>query len=265
MTTRISRNSPCVCGSGKRFKQCCGQDSPPHWGTSAVGRLTGSLLDGSNAHLVANEPQCDSDIENLPPGILVQSLGDEYDWQMYREAMQTTPVAGEATIVRNGKVVRDPQRVTQIVDQGQYADGVTELVRKAYTGPVEAFFDCKLRWFEQPHILRYQPGGFYRTHADSDSWSREDQSWTKVLDRDLSLLIYLDEGYQGGELIFPNFNFRLRPRAGMLVAFPADHRYLHGAMPVISGVRHAVVSWSSSAGVEQLQPSPPSVAVMLNR
>jgi hypothetical protein len=29
----------------------------------------------------------------------------------------------------------------------------------------------------------------------------------------------------------------------MLAAFPLDYRYLQSAMPVLSSVRHAIVSW----------------------
>jgi 2OG-Fe(II) oxygenase superfamily/SEC-C motif len=264
VTIRVSRNSQCVCGSGKRFKNCCGQDDPPHWNSTAVGRISGSLLDPANAHLIANEKQCDAGIEDLPPGIFVKTLSSDYNWQEYRDALLSTAAAREAAIVRNGQLVRDPQRVTSIVDQGEYTDKIAGLVQRAYCGPIQDFFESKLRWFEQPQILRYQPGGFYRTHSDADSWVKAEQAWKRTLDRDLSLLIYLDDNYTGGELIFPNFNFRFRPQAGVLLAFPADYRYLHGAMPVISGVRHAIVSWSSVSGVERVNPAPPDTAIMVN-
>jgi predicted 2-oxoglutarate/Fe(II)-dependent dioxygenase YbiX len=265
MNTRISRNSPCVCGSGRRYKACCGSENPPHWGDAAVGRLANSLLDPSNAQLVADEPQCQCDIPDLPPGIFVQPLGDDYPWQSLADTVLGTAQAREAAIVRAGKLVRDPQRVTQIVEQGESAAQVTDLVRRAYCGPIENFFKRRLRWFERPQILRYQPGGFYRTHSDADAWVKPEQRWNRVLDRDLSLLIYLDDNYQGGELVFPNFNFRLRPRAGMLVAFPADYRYLHGAMPVITGARHVIVSWSSLEDVAQIHPDAPQDAVIIDR
>ena len=230
-----------------------------------MGRMEGSLRDPAYSHLVTDEPVCRCDIPDLPPGIFVHPLGDDYPWQALAETAVGTAQASDAAIVRAGQLVRDPQRVTKIVDQGESAAEITDLVRRAYCGPVENFFQRQLRWFERPQILRYQPGGFYRTHSDADTWIKAEKRWNRVLDRDLSLLIYLDDNYQGGELVFPNFNFRLRPRAGMLVAFPADYRYLHGAMPVISGARHVIVSWSSLHGVDQIHPAPPDNAIIVDR
>ena len=122
-------------------------------------------------------------------------------------------------------------------------EAIIALVRKAYAQEIEPFYHCTLRSLETPQVLRYTRGSHYKPHSNSDVINFETGRWRKAQDRDYSLLIYLDEDFEGGELIFPNFDFRLRPRAGMLAAFPSDCRYLHGAMPVLSGVRHAIVSW----------------------
>jgi predicted 2-oxoglutarate/Fe(II)-dependent dioxygenase YbiX len=45
----------------------------------------------------------------------------------------------------------------------------------------------------------------------------------------------------------------------MLVYFPSDNRYLHTALPVTKGTRHAIVSWISQHGVEKLRPPPEDV------
>ena len=70
------------------------------------------------------------------------------------------------------------------------------------------------------------------TIAKIDDFLSKDECWKRVVDRDVSLLIYLTEEFQGGEILFNNFQYRLKPRAGMVVYFPSDHRYVHTALPV---------------------------------
>lgn len=78
-------------------------------------------------------------------------------------------------------------------------------------------------------------------------------AWRKAVDRDISLLIYLNDEYEGGELDFKRLAYTLRPRAGMLVWFPSDIRYEHMAKLVTSGRRYAIVSWAAASGVERVQ------------
>lgn len=60
-----------------------------------------------------------------------------------------------------------------------------------------------------------------------------------------------------GTFVFPNLCVRLRPKAGMLVAFPSDHRFLHGVEPVTSGERYAIAGWAAALGVPKVGPRPP--------
>ena len=84
---------------------------------------------------------------------------------------------------------------------------------------------------------------------------------TRVVNDELQL--YLDDDYEGGELEFPNFNFKMRPRAGMLVYFPSDSRYRHSALAVTSGTRHAIVTWMSLEGVEKVRTAMPEKSSLL--
>jgi hypothetical protein len=234
----------CICGSGKAFSNCCGDYDSPFWNERAQGRIHGTFFDPGFEKYVANESVCELDGVTLPPGILVRKLGSDYWWREIAEAVLPTARAKVAMVQDAGlEKRRISNRVTEIVDQGPMQSRIIELVRKAYASEVEPFFRCRLRSLETPQVLRYTRGSHYKPHSDSDVINPETLRWKKAQDRDYSLLIYLDSDFEGGELIFPNFNFRFRPRAGMLVSFPSDCRYLHGAMPVLSGVRHAIVSW----------------------
>lgn len=237
---------PCPCGSGKTFGECCGDVSALLWNERANGRIPGTFFDSKYAPYVAKEPICEFRAKAYPPGILVRQLGVEYQLESLRDKLVAKDKAHKAQVRNDNNVARvSGGRVTGIVEQGDLAERVVTLVRNAYAKELEPFFKCRFRAIETPQVLRYTKGSHYKPHADSDVIDPVKRRWKKSKDRDYSLLIYLDSDFEGGELIFPNFNFWLRPEAGMLVAFPSDYRYLHGAMPVLTGVRHAIVSWGA--------------------
>ena len=244
LMSSIPLKSQCPCGSGAPYFRCCGNLDERHWTESAPGRLQGNFSDDSLKSYVADEPRCEFQGMQLPPGLFVKQLGDSYGWREISSAMISTPDAENALVKeRSGDTKVSNWRVTDIVEQGAHAPKVTDMVRRVFRDVAQPFYGRELRSLETPHILRYRVNSYYRPHADSDELNPDSQRWEKIHDRDLSLLIYLDDNYEGGELAFPNFDFRLRPKPGMLVIFPSDFRYLHGAMPVTRGVRHAVVSW----------------------
>jgi predicted 2-oxoglutarate/Fe(II)-dependent dioxygenase YbiX len=85
----------------------------------------------------------------------------------------------------------------------------------------------------------------------------------KIHDRDISLLIYLNEDYTGGGLSFMNFNYHLRPKTGDMLAFPSDNRYEHQAEEVQSGIRYVIVSWAAFNGSKRVLDSPPPGSIIL--
>ncbi|MDX1625992.1 MAG: 2OG-Fe(II) oxygenase [Wenzhouxiangellaceae bacterium] len=229
------RSEPCFCGSGRRFKHCCGDASrrdPPH-GITVV------------------EDFLDSD-----------RIADWAEFLSDRASEPLTVVDVEATTEE--RVVRrpDPRRVTERVDVGPRQSALDALVERALT-KIGDERGCRFRWYERPQVLKYLPGGRYDTHADSDNVDPVTGAIRKDLDRDVSLLIYLNDDYEGGRLGFDHFGWSLRPRAGMLVHFPSDYRYVHTARPVTAGERYAVVSWASIEGAPRVRRDPPEDAVLL--
>jgi len=156
----------------------------------------------------------------------------------------------------SGRTVSE-QRVGEHVAIDDIREGLVQLMRDAFPRFANRFGHRHLSWLEQPVFLAYGPGGRYLTHADSEAWSAEEARWRKVVDRDLSLLIYLDQGFEGGALSFPRFGYRLKPTTGMLVMFPSDARYAHGAEPVTRGRRHVLACWAAARGLARVSLRPP--------
>ncbi len=54
----------------------------------------------------------------------------------------------------------------------------------------------------------------------------------------LSIVLYLNDNYEGGELYFKNQNIKIKPEAGSLIAFPSVDPYFHESLPVSSGIKY---------------------------
>jgi len=161
--------------------------------------------------------------------------------------------------------VHSDVRISETVDIHKLKTDVFDLVRRAYAETVAPNYGVEIEWFERPEILRYRVGGEYKPHSDAENWFADERKWKRVIDRDISILIYLNEGFVGGEIAFPNFGMQLQPKRGLLIAFPSDARYLHTARPLISGVRYALVSWSAVKGSPRVGPeAAPGDRILMN-
>ena len=121
---------------------------------------------------------------------------------------------------------------------------------------INPFYGIKVRDAEPPHILHYGPGGHYIPHVDAETLYKDEmelEMWEKTLDRDLSVVYFMNDDFAGGELVFPAFNLRIKPEAGMLVCFPSDHHYIHGVNPVTHGHRYTIVNWMRVEGVPTME------------
>ncbi|MFK8014121.1 MAG: prolyl hydroxylase family protein [Gammaproteobacteria bacterium] len=205
----------------------------------------------------------------LPPGLLIikDFIPPDARQRVLDYARQSTAVP--ATVQDLSADSPDPRahksiiRVTDHIDTQGISKWLEPLLRDALLNVVAPHFRCTFSWFEPPALLRYQPGGHYVPHADSENWIAAQNQWKKAIDRDISILLYLDDKYDGGELDFPNFRFRLKPSAGMLICFPSDHRYVHCAHEVSQGERHVIVSWAAKRDTPRVNASPPQGIVRL--
>ena len=257
-----SRNAPCNCGSGKRFKQCCGaleSNSIDTLNPRDVYTDAGWFvrpLRGAAMRRFCPEPPGAPRISRTvaPPGILVVEgfLGNAIceEWCKFMDSQPTAKLRVQnVTSFENSREISwasNDGRVTETIDLAHRKTDVLREVVRGYRDYASRFFEAELDTIEQPSVLKYQAGGRYNAHSDNEYWSEQDHQWIRSIERDYSILLYLNDGFEGGALYFPNFNFRLAPKRGMLVAFPSDHRYLHAAEPLMSGVRFAVVSWAKA-------------------
>lgn len=90
----------------------------------------------------------------------------------------------------------------------------------------------ELRYWEAMNLVRYTPGQHFEEHIDHGF------SYNCTV----SLVAYLNDDYEGGELYFRLQDLKIKPEAGDLFIFPSNYMYPHKALPVKSGTKYSLVT-----------------------
>jgi PKHD-type hydroxylase len=199
---------------------------------------------------------------NLRDGVLIQknaiaSADLEFLRDYLRQArMQDSPVSNfeeEAATDDVEWVVNKKVRDTQHVNLSSAVTGTLNGIADANVlAFIHSYYNVAVRDREPLQVLHYGVGGHYIPHVDAETLYKDDSGldmWEKTLDRDLSVVYFLNDDFSGGELFFPLLDLAIAPEAGTLVCFPSDHNYVHGVRPVTSGQRYTVVTWMRIEGM----------------
>jgi hypothetical protein len=93
-------------------------------------------------------------------------------------------------------------------------------------------YNVKMNYWEVMNCIRYGEGQHFQEHADHGfSYSAT-----------VSLVAYVNDEYEGGNLYFPKLNLNIKPKAGDLYIFPSTYLFSHRAMPVKSGMKFSIVT-----------------------
>jgi hypothetical protein len=90
----------------------------------------------------------------------------------------------------------------------------------------------KLQYWEAFNFIKYVPGHHFMEHHDHGF------SYNCTV----SLVGYLNDDYEGGELYFRLQNLNIKPKAGDLYIFPSTYMYPHQAKVVKSGTKYSLVT-----------------------
>ena len=125
----------------------------------------------------------------------------------------------------------------------EMAKNLEEAVAGCFREHVAPRYNCQFRSYEPVQFLGYPVGGHYLGHNDGESYNFETRQWDRCMDRDVSFLFYLNDQYGGGELEFYDLGLTIKPKKGMMIAFPSYKDFAHKVHPVTWGLRYSLVSW----------------------
>lgn len=95
-----------------------------------------------------------------------------------------------------------------------------------------SYWGVGIRYFESFNFVKYDgPGTHFKIHADHGP------AYVSTI----SVVAYLNDDYEGGEIYFPRFDLTIKPEPGDIVVFPSTYIYEHASQPMISGTKYSVV------------------------
>jgi prolyl 4-hydroxylase len=105
-------------------------------------------------------------------------------------------------------------------------------------------YGVKFPYAEPCTILHYQAGQFYKRHIDNILLaSRFQEVEQGIPTRDISIVGYLNDDFEGGETYFDRQDLKVTPTAGSVLVFPAYFTHPHESLPVRQGQKYAFTSW----------------------
>lgn len=139
------------------------------------------------------------------------------------------------------KKVTDHRKTKWLGLPSEITSNLINTVNILHDNQLKFIYNSTLKSIEPPQLLRYDIGDYYHEHNDSETY--KDGNLTRIVPRDISILIYLSEEYEGGELEFCDLQVKIKPKKGMLIAFPSYLEFTHRVHPITSGSRYNIVSW----------------------
>lgn len=118
---------------------------------------------------------------------------------------------------------RDAMSLGPIQASGIMSDIVTTIDERCRDA-IRAHWKLGVGGISSPQFTRYELGHFIKSHRDSGE---------AFPDRLFTVVCYLTDAYDGGEIIFPASGQRVKPDKGDVLIFPSD--MVHEVNPVLSG------------------------------
>ena len=98
----------------------------------------------------------------------------------------------------------------------------------------------------------YHPKDICHHHSDGEIENLTDE---KTLLRYASVILHLSTVHEGGELVFPDQNVKIKTEEGKLVIFPPYGMYGHYTTPS-NETREVIVSWFVYNGINVIKTNP---------
>ncbi len=124
------------------------------------------------------------------------------------------------------------------------ADIIPRLVRECLRNIASRLQPADPLYPETVILAALGVGGYHSRHADNCR-QNEQGDWVAnhTPQRDVSAIYYLNDAFEGGEIVFERAQLVVKPRRGLLLVFPSDGDHQHEVLAVRSGVRHTMPIW----------------------
>jgi hypothetical protein len=90
------------------------------------------------------------------------------------------------------------------------------------------------------HAQAWPTGSFARWHSDNSDLDGNPTAWS---DNKFASILYLNDNYQGGELVFRDHDLTVKLPQGSLIAFPGGIHNVHKVEEIVDGTRYTIVGF----------------------
>lgn len=127
-----------------------------------------------------------------------------------------------------------------LLEHDAFSYGVFEDICERVLKIAEEEFETALA-IENAVLIEVIPGNVPEEHADSQNLDGTPKLGCNNFV--VSAVVYLNDEFSGGDLVFPKADYRYKPRAGGCVIFPSNLPYSHYVDSVLSGKRVSLAIW----------------------
>jgi prolyl 4-hydroxylase len=102
---------------------------------------------------------------------------------------------------------------------------------------------------ENVHIVKYEVGGEYKPHFDYFNVKVNAKELERGGQRIKSVLVYLNDDFEGGETQFPKLKLTVKPQIGKLIVWDnvsegkENPNSVHAGLPVTKGTKYIMIVW----------------------
>jgi hypothetical protein len=80
----------------------------------------------------------------------------------------------------------------------------------------------------QYFLTKWRVGSNMKPHIDTDSMKHQH----------IVCMYYFNDNYEGGEIVFPDYDLKIKPKSNTIIMFPGNENYRHGVLEVSEGFRY---------------------------
>lgn len=104
-----------------------------------------------------------------------------------------------------------------------------KIVKTAKTECVN-YYDIEVNddFMGQYLLTKWSKGSKMQPHIDTDAQKHQH----------IVCMYYINDNYDGGEIVFPDYNLNIKPKSNSLIMFPGNENYVHGVLKVSEGFRY---------------------------
>ncbi len=190
----------------------------------------------------------DTRYKNLAPAIHLYNIGEIAN--KFDESVLSKYKYHRGAIPSVNNDVHSYSRITGIVSLDKADSGIAEddlILSEIMNNVVDKIVKQYAKQYEIEDIkplhnwllMQYLKGDYFKEHKDD----------LPDIVRTVSVVVYLNDSYSGGEVEFSDFDVLFKPKVWDVLIFPSAFAYRHAVRPVVDGVRYSAVNWYTYGAV----------------